>query len=203
MASSFSRPRLAVLLLPILSITGCSIDRLVPPAEIGSGPNEERVLIGRVDGSKELVGRVGEPRAYAAPAEPRNSGSDGINYLDTPNLAGAGPDVPRDEAVETMSARQESFIPTNDTAAAPASGYDIPSEGVSMDAELGVSAGGESPVLVPEEQPIAPGDMAIAEGTTDQPVVDGIGTDNPTPYLSAPPAEDLPEPAYTGSVGKR
>ncbi|MCL6709423.1 hypothetical protein M8R20_20760 [Pseudomonas sp. R2.Fl] len=205
MASSFFPPRLAALLLPILPISGCTVDRLVPPAEIGSGPSEDRQLVGRVDGSKEYIGRVGEPAAYAAPAEPRNAGSDGIDYLNTPNLAGTGPDAVVDEQpVEPMSAQEEPIVSAEDVAAAPAGGdYAIPSEGVSMDAELGVVPGGAGPVIVPEAQPVAPGDMTIAEGTTDQPVVDGIGTDNPTPYLSAPAEEEIPEPAYTGSVGKK
>lgn len=204
MASSFSPPRLAALLLPILPIAGCTLDRLVPPAEIGSNPSEDRQLVGRVDGSKDYIGRVGEPAAYAATTEPRNAGSDGIDYLNTPNLAGTGSDAVADEqTVEVMPAQEEIGVSSANVAEAPAGGYyAIPSEGVSMDAELGVATGEENQMLVPEAQPVAPGDMTIAEGATDQPVVDGIGTDNPTPYLSAPAQEDVPEPAYTGSVGK-
>ncbi|MFN7010921.1 MAG: hypothetical protein ACK4PN_12905 [Allorhizobium sp.] len=67
----------------------------------------------------------------------------------------------------------------------------IPPEGVNIDAELGVAGAGDNPLGVGEAapQPAAPvaaqilvpqGPMAIAEGQTSQPVVDGIGTDNPT-----------------------
>lgn len=160
-------------------------------------------MIGRVDGSKELLGRIGEPVAYAAPTEPRNAGSDGIDYLNTPNLAGTGSPISGEQPLAATSTREEPIVPASETAAAPDGSYDIPSDGVNMDAELGVANGDQGPLLIPESPQIAPGDMAIAEGATDQPVVDGIGTDNPSPYLSAPIAEDQPEPAYTGSLGKR
>ena len=67
--------------------------------------------------------------------------------------------------------------------------YSIPAEGVNIDAELGVGDG--NPLGVGEAAPqartapvaaqimVPQGRMAIAEGQTSQPVVDGIGTDEP------------------------
>jgi hypothetical protein len=49
----------------------------------------------------------------------------------------------------------------------------IPSEGVNMDAGLGVGGGGPVVGLAQEEE------QNIAEGESDEPIVDGIGTDNP------------------------
>ena len=59
--------------------------------------------------------------------------------------------------------------------AASASVLAIPEDGVTMDEGLGVNAGSSPRVVgLAEEQ-----SLDIAEGRTDQPVVDGIGTDSP------------------------
>ncbi|MBW8282083.1 MAG: hypothetical protein K0M55_00655, partial [Rhizobium sp.] len=75
--------------------------------------------------------------------------------------------------------------------------YAIPAEGVNIDADLGIGDENRTDLGVANPQaPAAPvaaqimvpqGPMAIAEGETSQPVVDGIGTDNPTALTSSRP----------------
>lgn len=87
---------------------------------------------------------------YVAPMEPAQTLDDSRSDLDTPNLAGTDP------STQTMDDAGQSEIPQN---------------GVNMDAQLGV----DQPMGLAEEQ-----SRDIAEGQTDQPVVDGIGTDTLT-----------------------
>ncbi|NLR96354.1 extensin family protein [Rhizobium sp. P38BS-XIX] len=70
-------------------------------------------------------------------------------------------------------------VTTTDVEQGLAQQSDVPSQGVNMDAELGVGPAEEaqsaSVVGLAQEE-----EQNIAEGETDQPVVDGIGTDAPT-----------------------
>jgi hypothetical protein len=72
----------------------------------------------------------------------------------------------------------------------------IPEGGVNIDGELGIltapevseasDADGASPVGVQPHVVVQGGAMAIAEGNTSQPVVDGIGFDEPTQIVTGP-----------------
>ena len=88
----------------------------------------------------------------------------------------------------------------------------IPDGGVNIDGELGIGAAPQvsdlgstemaSPVGVQPHMVTEGGAMAIAEGNTSQPVVDGIGFDEPTQIVTGPSgaavaetqvAEQMPE----------
>jgi hypothetical protein len=182
----------AVTILALLT-AGCSGSDRIPLADIGA-PQKGDVLVGRVGNSQDgrvLIGRVGtvspDAVAYAPPAAPANGGSAGIDYLDTPNLAAAEPVQP-----------EMSGEPQSQTAMA------IPEGGVNIDGELGVgdassnvasvdfSSGDAVAEVYHETAGVQPqivtqgGAMAIAEGQTSQPVVDGIGFDEPTEIVTGP-----------------
>lgn len=135
-----------------------------------------------------------------------SNGTGDIDYNETPNLAGTGEgsettiarqqDLPMIDSPEALGetqatsppqqqmARRTSDLPMIDSPEAPAqagvAGDEapsgpllIPEGGVDMDAELGVGGAQDSAV---QSQT---GELSIAEGATDQPVVDGIGSDAP------------------------
>ncbi|KQW26957.1 hypothetical protein ASE36_19435 [Rhizobium sp. Root274] len=184
--------RLTAVAVLALSTAGCSGSDRIPLADIG-GPQKGDVLIGRVEkrDGRVLVGRVGavssEAVAYAPPATAANGGSAGIDYLNTPNLAAVAP------AQSEISA-----APQSQTAMA------IPEGGVNIDGELGVdqassdvasadlSSGDAVADGYRETEGVQPqivtqgGAMAMAEGQTSQPVVDGIGFDEPTEIVTGP-----------------
>jgi hypothetical protein len=226
MASSNFLQRIVLVLLPAASLVSCVGDGAAPPTEVGAaqpGLSSRARLEGRV-GDRELLGPVGAPAAYAPEPVPRGRASAAIDYLDTPNLAGLdsgadedplGVNDPRgatsDEAISeaepgapvTAPGRQASLREQALRQPMPQGGaYEIPTEGVNIDAELGV--GGENVLGVGEAAPqaqgapvaaqilVPQGPMAIAEGQTSQPVVDGIGTDNPVPLLA--PREQAADP---------
>lgn len=184
--------RLTAVAVLALSTAGCSGSDRIPLADVG-GPQKGDVLVGRVDkrDGQVLIGRVGavspEAVAYAPPAMAANGGSAGIDYLNTPNLAAAAPAQPEIAAE-----------PPRQTAMA------IPEGGVNIDGELGVaqapsdvasaemSSGDAVADGYRETEGVQPqivtqgGAMAMAEGQTSQPVVDGIGFDEPTEIVTGP-----------------
>ncbi|MFN3721360.1 MAG: hypothetical protein ACK4UW_20885 [Rhizobium rhizophilum] len=206
--------RIAAACFSALMLSGCSGSDRIPFADIG-GPRAGDQLIGKVDRKRDervLVGRVGdrqaEAAAYAAPAGAQNAGSAGLDYLDTPNLAeNEGP-----PAAPMMAAAEPGPVGAGQSQAMSA--MVIPEGGVNIDGQLGIgeaplvsdlnSAEVVSPVGVQPHVVTQGGAMAIAEGTTSQPVVDGIGFDEPTQIVTGPGgdvplvdevqvAEDLPD----------
>ncbi|PZU87672.1 MAG: hypothetical protein DI528_06465 [Shinella sp.] len=210
MASSFLQ-RSALILVPAAAIASCTGDRVMPPEDIAANtPRSSRHYVQRegrlegrvedIDAGRELLGPVGSSVAYAPEPARGNGASAAINYLDTPNLAGVQNSSA--ETKEPMAKGGVLLSPEDTTEQALAgsagdtgSAYDIPEEGINIDAGLGVAG---APVLgepqglsqpVPSGQPVAAqilvpqGPMAIAEGSTAQPVVDGIGTENPITLL--------------------
>lgn len=195
--------RLTVAAFTALLMAGCSGSDRVPFADVG-GARAGDQLVGKVDdrhGDRVLVGRVGDPRAEAAayvpPAAARNAGSQGIDYLDTPNLAESNSpqEAPMMAAAEPVLPEE----PSGQTMSAMA----IPDGGVNIDGELGIAAASgvsdgayadagasdvASPVGVQPHVVTDGGAMAIAEGYTSQPVVDGIGFDEPTQIVTGPGA---------------
>lgn len=190
-SSSLGR-RLTVAAFSALLLSGCSGSDRIPFADVG-GPRAGDQLIGKVDRSRD--GRVGEvspeTAAYAPPAAAQNGGSAGIDYLNTPNLAEA----------PAVDAAADAAEPSGMTAMA------IPEGGVNIDGELGIGGASSlsdvgypdatSPVGVQPHVVTQGGAMAIAEGNTSQPVVDGIGFDEPTQIVTGPSGASQPIMAET------
>lgn len=207
MAFSTFLQRSALVILSATGLVSCLGEGITPPALSSRVQLEGRVA------DRELLGPVGASAAYAPAAVSVNDATDAIGYLDTPNLAGV--DNPADDdplgvndprgvtgpaSGESMVSadQQQSFREQALRQAMPqAAEYAIPAEGVNIDADLGI--GDENRTDLGEANPQAPaapvaaqimvpqGPMAIAEGETSQPVVDGIGTDNPTALTSSRP----------------
>ena len=203
--------RMAAAAVSALMLVGCSGSDRVPFADVG-GPRAGDQLIGKVDAKRDgrvLLGRVGEvapeTAAYAAPDGPSNGGSEGLDYLNTPNLADGG-----DMQTSPVVAAAEPGL-ADAPQAQTMSAMVIPEEGVNIDGELGIGAAPQvsdlgstemaSPVGVQPHMVTEGGAMAIAEGNTSQPVVDGIGFDEPTQIVTGPStpvqqtevAEQMPE----------
>ncbi|MGE8104125.1 hypothetical protein ACQKP1_10615 [Allorhizobium sp. NPDC080224] len=193
--------RLTVAVLSVLFVAGCSGSDRIPFADVG-GPRAGDQLIGKVDAKRDgrvLVGRVGDPQAqaaaYAPPAGPTNGGAQGLDYLDSPNLADS--DAP--QAAPMMAAGAEAPI---DSQSQTMGAMAIPEGGVNIDGALGIGAepgvsdvtyaDATSSVGVQPHVVTQGGAMAIAEGTTSQPVVDGIGFDEPTQIVTGPSAAQQP-----------
>lgn len=195
--------RLALVAAATGGLVSCvGVDTPEPGAGRRAEPRAGDRLEGRVDG-RQLIGRVGAvPYAQASRRSVPAMAS-------PPAEAGAADCPPADadplgvhdrrcygadrQAADGMAGddAQPDIQPVALSDAAAGSRMLIPPEGVNIDAELGVAGAGDNPLGVGEAapQPAAPvaaqilvpqGPMAIAEGQTSQPVVDGIGTDNPT-----------------------
>ncbi|MDI6835885.1 MAG: hypothetical protein QMD99_09255 [Rhizobiaceae bacterium] len=175
------------------ALTGCMSDELIPPAEIGDTSDSTMIdgPVGTEVSGRRLIGKVGradredvEESAYSAGAA-HNGGAQAIDYLNTPNLAGTTgaqasmpvASAPLDDAADTTAdAAGGEGLAAPEQASAGA--YAIPEDGINIDAGLGV-AGGDAAAVEETVEPVPTGPMTIAEGNTDQPVIDGIGTDNP------------------------
>ncbi|TAZ81245.1 extensin-like domain-containing protein, partial [Rhizobium ruizarguesonis] len=119
--------------------------------------------------------------------------------LDTPNLAGTG------HAAQAAPQAQRGKLPMIDSDEALAQqnqnwggtqALAIPSGGVNMDDDLGA----EPVVGLAQEQ-----QQQIAEGNATEPVVDGIGTDNPTQLnqpMRQPPQQPMPQPAAEAQMSR-
>ena len=167
------------------------------------GRVDGRQLIGRVgDGPPAQAPRRG---AQPMAADPANDGAADCASADADPLgvndrlcAGADPQTADGLAGDGASLEIQP-VALSDAGPAASHAPDamtggrmvIPPEGVNIDAELGLADAGDNPLGVGDvaQQRAAPvaaqilvpqGPMAIAEGQTSQPVVDGIGTDNPT-----------------------
>jgi len=195
--------RLTVAVFASFLVTGCSGSDRVPFADIG-GPKAGDQLIGKVDRARDgrvIVGRVGDPRAeaaaYAPAAGAQNGGSQGLDYLDTPNMAES--DGLR--AAPMMAVAEPEMADGGQGQAMSA--MVIPDGGVNIDGELGIGAAPQvadlgstemaSPVGVQPHMVTEGGAMAIAEGNTSQPVVDGIGFDEPTQIVTGPSGAPVAE----------
>jgi hypothetical protein len=178
MAYAFLSRRVIAPLMISTMLVGCSAESLVPPASIDSG-----MQVGAIQRSlpPEPVGQTSSPQAYhmaAAPVSQANGGG----YSTAPNDGGHYLRAPEGAPVQAMPpASSERRLPRIDSDEAmrqtgPQGGgqMSMPEEGVNMDAEFGFGPDESGVVGLAEEQ-----DTDIAEGVGDQPVVDGIGTDNP------------------------
>ncbi|PDT03515.1 extensin [Rhizobium chutanense] len=202
-------------LLPVLlsaALTTCSIsDGMVPPANVDNGTRVSSISPAR--GAARMAPSVGMARAERlAPAEsqaaypvssaPVGNNQGSVDYLDTPNLAGTGHSAPAARAAP--GARGLPMIDSDEALAAgqPSGNWGgtknlaIPSGGVNMDDELGA----EPVVGLAQEQ-----QQQIAEGNATEPVVDGIGTDNPTQLnqpVRQPVPRAMPQPAAQAQMSR-
>jgi hypothetical protein len=131
-----------------VALTSCSGD-LTPPADVGT----ETV-------SSVKITRQTRQATYAAPVSAVQTSENVDTYLDQPNLAGMG-SASQDQPMIDAAPQASQPAPSNQQAMA------IPDQGVNIDESLGVA-----PVGLAEEEA-----RDIAEGSTSQPVVAGIGTD--------------------------
>lgn len=143
-----------------LSLAACS-GQMTPPEDIDGG-----TTVSSIEPRQKI-----EDNNYSAPNDPASKASENADYLDTPNLAGVD-EQPRDiSARKPLPKIDKEPQPGLDGQQATVNQSDIPEDGVNMDNALGV----EQPTSLAEEEA-----DNIAEGNTDQPVVDGIGTDTLT-----------------------
>lgn len=177
-----------------LALSACSGD-LVPPEDV-----DDNTTVSAITPRHKV-----EDTNYAAPSDPTSRAAESADYLNTPNLAGQGrrPHQQADTAdnVDPSNTIDASNDDSQPDAVAPkkrlpkidedpqpgmealaspdqldnadqqvAKQSQIPDDGVNMDSTLGV----EDPTSLAQEE-----NIDIAEGNTDEPVVDGIGTDTP------------------------
>ncbi|NKN37624.1 hypothetical protein HFC70_14825 [Agrobacterium sp. a22-2] len=184
---------MAILTIAALGLSSCSSDGLIPPEEIDGGTrvgsiSSMRQPIGRVGQPigrvGDPIGRVEEPSGYVQDAPEAPGGLADADYLDTPNLADTGTAAPVSSApLETVAAVPDSAPDESGPSQSAAGQMIVPEEGINIDNEVMGTAEGPD-LLADEPKPVAQpapadGPMAIAEGSTSQPVVDGIGTDEP------------------------
>ncbi len=184
--------------LPVLlstALTTCSTDGLIPPASVDSGTR-----VGSITPQRNVAASRMQPvesqQAYPAAQEPVGDTQQSVDYLNTPNLAGSGHQaqsgrLPRIDSDEAMAGAQGAAgnlrgQPQTWGGTQPLT---APQGGVNMDVELGV----EPVVGLAQEQ-----QQQIAEGESDQPVVDGIGTDAPTQVNRA----RMPQPAAQAQMSQ-
>ncbi|ANK86196.1 MULTISPECIES: extensin-like domain-containing protein [unclassified Rhizobium] len=199
--------------LPVLlsaALTTCSIsDGLVPPANVDNGTRVSSISPSRGAARMARAERLAPAEtqaSYPVSGGPVGSSQGSVDYLDTPNLAGAGHTA---QAPQTLAAPESHGrkLPMIDSDEALAAGQPngnwggtqnlaVPSGGVNMDEELGA----EPVVGLAQEQ-----QQQIAEGNASEPVVDGIGTDSPAQInqpvrQSAPRA--MPQPAAQAEMSR-
>jgi len=170
MSFAFSKSfRQAVFPMAIsLSLAACS-GQMVPPEDIDNG-----TTVSAIEPRQKA-----DDNSYAAPEDPASRAAENANYLNTPNLAGVGDQADDNRTAETPPSQTlprrlpkiDEDPAAADSSQAAADPSQIPEDGVNIDSALGVE---QSTSLAQEEA------IDIAEGNTDEPVVDGIGTDTPT-----------------------
>jgi hypothetical protein len=122
---------------------------MVPPADIDGA-----TTVSSIEPRQKI-----EDNNYSAPDDPASRTAESNDYLDTPNLA----DVDNQQVQQP----DNQPLPNIDEEPVVANQTDIPDNGVNMDADLGAQ-----PTSLAKEEA-----ENIAEGNTEQPVVDGIGTE--------------------------
>ncbi|ANL66216.1 extensin-like protein [Rhizobium phaseoli] len=193
--------------LPVLlsaALTTCSIsDGLVPPVNVDNGAKVSSISPSR--GAARMapavrMAPVESQASYPVSGAPVGNTQGSVDYLNTPNLAGTGHaarapgapgrKLPMIDSDEAMAAGQPNgnWGGTQNLA--------IPSGGVNMDDELGA----EPVVGLAQEQ-----QQQIAEGNATEPVVDGIGTDNPLQLnqpMRQPAPQAMPQPAAQSQMSR-
>lgn len=199
-------------LLPVIlsaALTTCSIsDGLTPPANVDNGTRVSSISPARAPmrmAPSARMAPVESQQPYPVSSAPVGNTQGSVDYLDTPNLAGTshaarmapaqtapGRKLPMIDSDEALAQQNQNWGGTQNLA--------IPSGGVNMDDELGA----EPVVGLAQEQ-----SQQIAEGNVSEPVVDGIGTDNPTQMnqpMRRPPQQSqvqaMPQPAAQAQMSR-
>ena len=172
MAYALNTRRAVACFLISTMLMGCTADGLVPPARIDRGTRVSAIPPGRVP-----VQQAPSMEAYAAPTQqPMGHASSGYGNSDVSQPM--PPAASQRQASLPMIDSDEALAPKRQMGEPPKTLGTLTynSNGVNMDAALGVSEAQASPPVVglAEEQ-----NNDIAEGNASQPVVDGIGTDAP------------------------
>ena len=181
MAYALSSRRAVALLMITTMLAACSSADLVPPASIDSGTR-----VGAIRPSRSLALQSPAQSAYGMGEEPaRQASADGYGYPRP--TAGVGdaytgdsghylraPDEPLQVPAQTSAQVPVSQATMQPSSAPYRTATAIPSEGVNMDEQFGFSPDESDVTGLAEEEA-----DNIAEGVGSQPVVDGIGTDNP------------------------
>jgi hypothetical protein len=132
-----------------------------------------------------LAGTGYRNSAYPNSADPNSGVNDGGHYLRAPEPVQSAPlGAPMQQSpaarqgrlpmIDSDEAMQQQASVGQRNTTRNAGPMTIPEEGVNIDAELGFGPDESDVTGLAEEE-----DSDIAEGVGDQPVVDGIGTDNP------------------------
>ncbi|MET0748035.1 MAG: extensin family protein, partial [Rhizobium sp.] len=161
-------------LLPVLlssTLVACSADSLVPPSRIDS-----TTRVSSIQPRRSVAAPV--QYSYQSTTTPVSSAS--VDYLDTPNLAGVGHASGTRRPLQTEDAVSAPETSAAGGGQAPRTSQSfgsspVPAEGINMDAELGVGGKSQPVVGLAQEED----EQDIAEGQSEEPVVGGIGTDNP------------------------
>ncbi len=169
---SFLR-RAALPLLLSSALVACTADSLIPASSIDSG---------RVSSIKPYRSVPSRQFTYQGGQTPVNSASANYaNTYDPPSNPQGTASLPASAAARQgrlPASGNDEAVTTTDVEQGLAQQSSAPSQGVNMDAELGVGPSEEtqsgSVVGLAQEE-----EQNIAEGQTDQPVVDGIGSDAP------------------------
>lgn len=183
----YTRRALAFLMISTV-MTSCTADGLVPPASVDRGTRVSAIPPGRIP-----VQQSAAAEAYVSPvqpmaANPSYGAMEPVQAMPPVQSANHGR-LPMIDSEEAMSQPRQMGEPPK---ALGTLTYN--SDGVNMDAELGVAegsargAGAPHVVGLAEEQ-----NSDIAEGNASQPVVDGIGTDAPV-QRARPAAQPIAQP---------
>jgi len=207
-------------------LTACSSGDLVPPNSIDSGTQVGAISPVR-NLSREPVSTQPYPMNSApvsqastgylgsTPSGPRNDAytGDSGHYLRAPDQVqsapladpsaapqmasrqGRLPMIDSDEAMQMQGRQLPPMAAQNHRQMGNAGPTTIPDEGVNMDSELGFGPDESGVTGLAEEE-----DTDIAEGVGNQPVIDGIGTDNPRALTARRPAGIQPMAAQPRSM---
>ena len=191
MSSAFGVGLVGLSSLMMVLLAGCS-GPMTPPGDVGA---EETV---------SSIRPMRETQSARYPAEDNATvQADSIDTnLDNPNLAGVQDEPSQQQNLPTIDGEPVERIDRQQTAS---NQTDIPADGVNIDAALGVS---EQPALATIDgepvthldqneataQPVGLAEEQardIAEGNTDQPVVDNIGMEQPVARNRPKPNNDI------------
>jgi hypothetical protein len=181
MSVAFGFGRVSLPSLMIVLLASCS-GPMTPPGDVG------------VDETVSSIRPVRETQNanYPAPDDPVVQASDAIDSnIDTPNLAGIDPTVAEQGQRQPLPTIDGEPVERLDQQQTASNQTDIPADGVNIDADLGLApqalatidgepvthlsqSDANRPVGLAEEQA-----RDIAEGNTDQPIVDNIGMEQP------------------------
>lgn len=200
--ASLSRRITAALMISTVLVS-CSAGDLVPPASIDNGTRVGAIEPMRNPTSREAMYQQPSPQAYQSGPAPMSQMSsagsgvprgdayvgDSVHYLRAPGQIQSAPLSPASSRPQMQTSR-EGRLPMIDSDEAMRGGprqasaaqypssrggqLSIPDQGVNMDSEFGFGPDESDITGLAEDE-----DTDIAEGVGEQPVVDGIGTDNP------------------------